>query len=315
MVFPVVEQHVFGGLAGVAEAGSQVETENFAIHCAGAVGPVPFIVERPHAAPPVQQAESAVSENVFLSSAYRPAAGRHAVDLVVIIERCFVFIKGDMDDQRIGVFALQRDVRFKIRRGKRKVTRVALHLKAQVHAAFVVAYIAVLLGVFRQMQAAEGQGEQLADIGDDFTRFEVEQHHRYLARIRGMAICKLETLFAVGHLIEVPFLDAVERGFDICAAVSTNGPFRIAGRDDAVFVQHGAGRGDVAFLHAYSSPGRTRFAAPPQKRIFKELIYKQYSTHPPMRRNKFVGGYLCCFARVPCAGTYTKKGARFARAP
>ena len=34
-------------------------------------------------------------------------------------------------------------------------------------------------------------------------------------------------------LIEVPFLDAVERGFDICAAVSTNGPFRIAGRDDA----------------------------------------------------------------------------------
>ena len=69
-VTAIIEQHIFGGLAGVAETGSQIETEDLPIHHACTVGPVPLIVEGPHASPPVQQTESIFTKTVFLTVNY-----------------------------------------------------------------------------------------------------------------------------------------------------------------------------------------------------------------------------------------------------
>lgn len=203
-------------LRGIAKAAPQIEAEQPPGHRAGAVGPIPLVVIRPYAAAPVQKAEGVLAKRVCPPFIYGPAARRHAVYLLVIVEHAGRFLERGLDDgrKRHGVF--QRDGGLKIRCGKREKARVSLRLEAQVHTLFIISDIAVLLGIFRQMQAAERKGNELADVRYHLALFEIKQHDAHLPGIRGMTECELQAFLSIGNLIKVPLLNAQRRGLDVC---------------------------------------------------------------------------------------------------
>src|SRR5574344_546909 len=81
-----VQLSIHRSFVAVTETATQVEAEHFSINVACSVRPVPFVVERPHAAPPVEQAERIFFIEEPLNAALsHEAAASHAVDLLVVI--------------------------------------------------------------------------------------------------------------------------------------------------------------------------------------------------------------------------------------
>ena len=127
------------------------------------------------------------------------------------------------------------------------------------HTLFIISDIAVLLGVFRQMQAAERKGNELADVRYHLALFEIKQHDARLPGIRGMTKCELQAFLSIGNLIKVPLLNAQRRGLDVCTAVCLHGPGRPPRLDDAAAVQHIAGRFNLLLVHGNAPPFAQNF--------------------------------------------------------
>ena len=89
---------------------------------------------------------------------------------------------------------------------------------------------------------------------------------------------ELEALFPVGDLIEIPFLDAEARCFDVPAPIGADRTLGPARCDNAPRVQHRPGGGDVVFLHK---------KLPLARYTARLYILFQYSTNRPRRYDKF----------------------------
>lgn len=110
-----VKKYIFACGVCVSEAAAEIEAKDFSVQAAGAVAPVPFVVEGPDASSPVQDSEGAVFfEMPFFVCVFYKAFCCHAVDLVVVIKGVGVFVKGKINYEGIRIFSFQADAGFQI---------------------------------------------------------------------------------------------------------------------------------------------------------------------------------------------------------
>ena len=92
MCFAPVEEHIFAGGGGVAEAVANVEAEIHAACQTGCATPVPGVMIGPNTPTPVQNAEAVLGrESVAVGADGHGAVGPHAVDLLIVVEVSFLF--------------------------------------------------------------------------------------------------------------------------------------------------------------------------------------------------------------------------------
>ena len=107
MSLSFIKQHILRSIGSIAEAIADIEAKPLAFMQAGSRTPVPGILVGPDTPAPVQSAKAVLLvKTVFFCVEFHFAAGRHAVDLLVVIEMNFGLLVWCRDDHRIIIHLL-----------------------------------------------------------------------------------------------------------------------------------------------------------------------------------------------------------------